>query len=254
MEKTYLEMDLEEWEFLPDSKSFLDSGHGSKKDVLLKEIIVDMNYFICPSHPMASNERLLPVVSVGKSSDDAVGREVKDIGVVASVIHANQPDVVSQVFFKKLKENEFVDMKMDSPKSGSRSAITPHAEPEHAQLEENEEEEMEMEKEEEDRTGPEIKGKACWDGFGFTICNRRLAGVGAFCSMGAAAAATICIFIFGGRQQQRNHKIQFKIYTDDKRVKEMVQQTTRLKQALSAARAAPMTRAHITFGGCYTSV
>ncbi|CAL9060453.1 uncharacterized protein LOC103990891 [Musa acuminata AAA Group] len=251
MEKTYLEMDLEEWEFLPDDKSFLDSGHGSKKDVLLKEIIVDMNYFICPSHPITSKEGLLPVISVGKSSDDAVGREVKDIGVVAPVIQANQPDVVSQVFFKKLKENEFVDMKMDSPKSNTRGAIMFHAEPEHVQLKENEEEEMEKEK---DRTGPEIKGKACCDGFGFTICNWRVAGIGAFCSMGAAAAATICIFIFGGRQQQRNHKIQFKIYTDDKRVKQVLQQTTRLKQALSAARAAPMTRAHITFGGCYTSV
>ncbi|KAJ8470217.1 hypothetical protein OPV22_024560 [Ensete ventricosum] len=227
MQKTYLEMDLEEWEFLPDNKRFPDSGHGGKKDVLLKEIIVDMNYFICPSRPITSKEGLLPVISVGKSSDDAAaGREFKDIGVVAPVIQANQPDVVSQVFFKKLKDNEFVDMKMDSPKSSTRGAIMPHAEPEHVQLRENEEEEMETEKEK-DRTGPEIK----------------------------AAAATICIFILGGRQQQqRNHKIQFKIYTDDKRMKEVVQQTTRLKQALSAARAAPMTRAHITFGGCYTSV
>ncbi|RWW30075.1 hypothetical protein BHE74_00058922 [Ensete ventricosum] len=210
-------MDLEEWEFLPDNKRFPDSGHGGKKDVLLKEIIVDMNYFICPSRPITSKEGLLPVISVGKSSDDAAaGREFKDIGVVAPVIQANQPDVVSQVFFKKLKDNEFVDMKMDSPKSSTRGAIMPHAEPEHVQLRENEEEEMETEKEK-DRTGPEIKGKACRDGFGFTICNWRLAGIGAFCSMGAAAAATICIFILGGRQQQqRNHKIQFKIYTDDK--------------------------------------
>lgn len=105
--------------------------------------------------------------------------------------------------------------------------------------------------EEKDRAGSEIKG------FGFPPPgNWRSTGIGAFCAMGAsaaaAAAATICIFILGCRQHQKP-KIQFKIYTHDKRMKEVVQQAARLNQALSAARGAPMTRAHISFGGYIAS-
>ncbi|CAL9088343.1 unnamed protein product [Musa textilis] len=194
MEKSCLERDLDDWEFLPDNKSLLDFSHGSQNDLLLKELTLDANYFICPSQSFLEQQQNSEP-TMEKNSDDDDDDEAKgfkDIGVVT-------PDVESQV------------------------------------------------REEKDHAGSEIKG------FGFPPPgNWRSTGIGAFCAMGASAAATICIFILGCRQHQK-HKIQFKIYTHDKRMKEVVQQAARLNQTLSAVRGAPMTRAHISFGGYIAS-
>ncbi|CAL9052451.1 uncharacterized protein LOC135610865 isoform X2 [Musa acuminata AAA Group] len=200
MEKSCLERDLDDWEFLPDDKSLLDFSHGSQNDLVLKELTLDANYFICPSQSfLEQQQNSEPTMENNSDDDDAEAKGFKDIGVVT-------PDVESQV---------------------------------------------REEGEEKDHAGSEIKG------FGFPPPgNWRSTGIGAFCAMGAsaaaAAAATICIFILGCRQHQKP-KIQFKIYTHDKRMKEVVQQAARLNQALSAARGAPMTRAHISFGGYIAS-
>lgn len=103
-------------------------------------------------------------------------------------------------------------------------------------------------------------------------CRRwRLVGgtVGALCSIGlaaAAAAATICVFALGGRRQpsyqthSQSQRLPFQIYADEKRIKQVMQQATRLNHALTAATGVPMrtatmttrtTRADISFGGRY---
>ncbi|KAG6516576.1 hypothetical protein ZIOFF_027041 [Zingiber officinale] len=134
--------------------------------------------------------------------------EFKDITVVLPAAIAVGPhlhDVVSQVFFKKLTDNEFVDMKVESP----RGATLTHLEPEGKEAEEEEEEDAA--KAEDDRKGDGCESMNTW--------NRRLVGVGTFCSLGAAAAATAFMFVLGGRHrqsQQHNHRIQFCIYSDDK--------------------------------------
>lgn len=253
MEKTSIEMDLGEWEFLPESKSFLDFGHEGGKDLFSKEIcfdtkgIVDMNYFICPSpttplihaeekksNPAASEEtKRAPPPPIGpepvaeKKPDDELPREFKDIGVVPPVIVAsNHHDAVSQVFFKVMKDNEFVDMKMNSPRSNTRGII-PHIEPDPIRFDKDEEEEEEKEvckvdemEKDEDHMESEVKGKPCWESFGFNIWRWRLAGIGALCSIGVAAA-TLCVFILGGgrerqKQHHQNQRIQFQIYADEK--------------------------------------
>ncbi|XP_008813731.1 uncharacterized protein LOC103724295 [Phoenix dactylifera] len=299
MEKTSIDMDLEEWEFLPDGKSFLDFGHEGGKELSSKEIcfdtkgIVDMNYFICPSptsrfthaeeensNPASETKQALrptgpdPIVEKKKEEeeqDDELAKEFKDIGVIPPAIIANH-DAVSQVFFK-VKENEF---KMNSPKSNTRGLI-PHIEPDPIRFEEEKEEEdckveetkehtksknsafeKEAEKDE-DHLESEVKGKPCWESFGCDMWRWRLTGIGALCSTGVAAAATLCMLLLGGRQRQKqqhqNQRIQFQIYGDDKRITQMVQQATRLNQALSAVRGAPMARhqnvAHISFRGYY---
>ncbi|KAG1347597.1 hypothetical protein COCNU_06G014260 [Cocos nucifera] len=273
MEKTSIEMDLGEWEFLPDSKSFVGFGHEGGKDLFPKEIrfdtkgIVDMNYFICPSptsafihaeeeeksNPATETKKALPEPVAKKKPDDhEAAKEFKDIGVVPPVIAPNHDPAVSQVSFK-VKENEFVDMKMNSPKSNTRGII-PHIEPDPILFVEHEKEVCKVEEMEEDDLESEVKGKPCWENFGFNIWRWRLAGIGALCSIGVAA---FCILILGGRQrqQQQNQRIQFQIYADDKRIKQMVRHTARLNQALSAARGGPMTRAQnvarISFGGYY---
>ncbi|KAL2538013.1 Uncharacterized protein Fot_19404 [Forsythia ovata] len=53
------------------------------------------------------------------------------------------------------------------------------------------------------------------------------------------AAATVCIVVFGTRQkskQQQNQKLQFQIYTNDKRIKLVVHHATKLNEAISAVR------------------
>ncbi|URD95014.1 hypothetical protein MUK42_30329 [Musa troglodytarum] len=191
---------MEEWEFLPDNKTFLGFSHDGAKDALLKELIVDTDYFSSPSRDVAPPR--------DNPNDEAPDKGFKDIGVVPPVTSANQREVVRQVFFKKLKENELVDMKVASD---AMEAITPRLEPEQIQFGEEEGKEGAPMVKEKEQTGSEIKGKACGDGFGFTLWNWRLTGIRAFCCVGAAAAATICISILGGRPQQKQ-----RIHADDK--------------------------------------
>eukprot|EP00262_Sarcandra_glabra_P016864 TRINITY_DN561_c0_g1_i1.p1 TRINITY_DN561_c0_g1~~TRINITY_DN561_c0_g1_i1.p1 ORF type:complete len:284 (-),score=57.65 TRINITY_DN561_c0_g1_i1:235-1086(-) len=259
MEKLSHEMDLEEWDLLSDD-GLLDFHHEDGKKLFSKDAgfdpkgILDMNYFICPS-PRTSNRRLLggsnSVVSVPICLDPAIEKNpdrelvkeilkvpIVDIKVVppgildkikASDIVADQ-DMISQVFFKKMKENEFVDMKMDSPKSNSRGiksqievgSIQFEEKEEARKCEESEDKPLKKVIEEEtgkDYMGTEIKEDGCWEGGGLSIWRWRLTGIGALCSIGVAAA-TICIFIFGSqqrpKQQHQNQKLQIQIYTEDK--------------------------------------
>ncbi|XP_075638288.1 uncharacterized protein LOC142610369 [Castanea sativa] len=291
-------MDLDEWEFLPDDDGFLDfHDDGDKKNFLGKrnsdpKTVFNMNYFICPSPtprkiiepPRNSGlpSQLVPVPihlepPSGKARDDDEQQLVKQITKVpieisvlpsASItekinhMEADQ-DSVSQVFFK-MKENEFVDMKMDSPKSGARGFL-PQIDT--FQFEDKGEalEGMSM-------TSPRMKvekdmvlGKKSimdcdanieevnWDESNgrLNIWKWSLTGIGAICSFGVAAA-TICILFFGTQQTNKhNQKLRFQIYTDDKRIKQVVHHATKLNEAISAVRGVPMTRAHITYGGYY---
>lgn len=140
-------------------------------------------------------------------------------------------------FFKKMKENEFDNMKIDSPKSINKSLLS--------QFEEKTED-FEVEKDE----IIEENGNS-----GLNLLNKSLNGIGAICSFGVAAAATICIIFIGNHQKHKqNQKIRFQIFTDDKRIKRVVQHATRLNEAISAVRGVPVTRAQITVGGYYDAL
>ncbi|KAG4927607.1 hypothetical protein JHK85_054093 [Glycine max] len=88
---------------------------------------------------------------------------------------------------------------------------------------------------------------------GFNFWKWSLNGVGAICSFGFAAA-TICVLILGSQQRnnkiQQDQKIRFQIYTDDKRIKQVVH-ATKLNEAMAAASGVPLSRARITCGGYY---
>ncbi|XP_020080334.1 uncharacterized protein LOC109704000 [Ananas comosus] len=283
-------MSLEEWEFL-------DFGHDgrdlSQKIFFDPKGIINMDYFICPSHPTPPIPPHPAHVETHQDDGDGDaggggdGPPCKDIPVVV----LPDQDPVSQVvfFFKKTRDAEFVDMKMGSPMAGAK-LIVPHVEPDPILFDEeegpysstevaedkaskkNSAELIKEEEEEEEEDGDsnmcseDKKGNQLLEGIGFTVWRWRVNGIGALCSIGVAAAATICVFILGGKhkhQQQHQHqhqhqhqkhqqqKLQFQIYTEDKRIKQAVQQATRLNQAISAMRGAPITRAHISFGGYY---
>ncbi|KAL2483162.1 hypothetical protein Fot_44606 [Forsythia ovata] len=265
-------MDLQEWELLPDDGFLEIHDDGGKKIYSRKygsgpNSVLEMNYFVCPpkSTPTITNQ-LLPVPihlepKILKPSDqEMIPKQVPvEIKIMPSALpekikHFNtgsateaDQDLVSQVFFKKMKEPEFVDMKVESPKS-SRSEIMPQIDGAgFFQFEENEEaleskscegdSEMEMDE----------------NNWGLNIWKWSSTGIGAICSFGVAAA-TVCIVVFGTRQkskQQQNQKLQFQIYTNDKRIKQVVHHATKLNEAISAVRGVPLSRAHVTFGGYY---
>ncbi|KAH7571702.1 hypothetical protein ACOSP7_014480 [Xanthoceras sorbifolium] len=309
MEKTHLEIDLDEWEFLPDH-SFLDLNN---EDTDHKKIysgtrgssnpstVFNMNHFMCPSptsqkkivEPSSPGEKfsrrvgacqqqvVVPVPiqlepRFVKNPDDHDHEVTKDIilsdekinrgpDFFGSVIEADQ-DAVSKVFFKKMKENEFVDMKMDSPRSPTSRNIMPQLDAAASFNFDHDKADQAMEtmnscsprkriSMDSDANEKEVD----WEdnNGGFDLWKWSLTGIGAICSFGVAAA-TICIIIFGSqqrnKQQQHNKKLRFQIYADDKRIKQVVQQATKLNEAITAVRGAPITRAHITYGGYYDSL
>ncbi|XP_052174496.1 uncharacterized protein LOC127789601 [Diospyros lotus] len=236
-------MDLEEWELLPDHGFLQIHDDGGRKIFSRKygrpdpEIDFNMNYFICPSptsQKVADSTEKVPVpIRLEQSS-----RVPIDPGPVEP-----DQDTVSQVFFKKMKENEFVDMKMDSPSPkssiGSKMKI--------------EKETLSSKKNKIDLPAEEAGGEE--KGGGRNLWKWSMTGIGAICSFGVAAA-TICIIVLGShrrnqQQCQQNQKLRFQIYADEKRIKEVVHRATKLNEAISAARGVPLTRAHITVGGHY---
>lgn len=90
----------------------------------------------------------------------------------------------------------------------------------------------------------------------FSVGKLRVNGIGALCSFGVAAA-TVCVFLVGGKlqhQQKHQHQqnIQLQFLGDDKRIQQVVQQTSRLNQAVSSMMGTgASTRAKISFGGFY---
>ncbi|KAM0888422.1 hypothetical protein ACQ4PT_028370 [Festuca glaucescens] len=90
----------------------------------------------------------------------------------------------------------------------------------------------------------------------FSVGKLRVNGIGALCSFGVAAV-TVCVFLVGGKlqhqqKQQHQQNIQLQFLGDDKRIQQVVQQTSRLNQAVSSMMGAgASTRAQISFGGFY---
>ncbi|KAI3474494.1 hypothetical protein Pfo_029404 [Paulownia fortunei] len=286
-------MDLQDWELLPD-EGFLEIHDGGGKRTCSRKFpkasnsAFQMNYDICPpksspelvektGHPGVPNQ-LVPIridvePSIPKLQDqELVKKEAAKIPIEIKImppeaseniksfnteaLGADQ-DPVSQVFFKKMKETEFVDVKVDSPKSNSSRGIMPQIEGAGVfQFEEKGEPCKESKTDSEmvikkHNVEPDLEGS---DEGGLNIWKWSLTGMGAICSFGLAAAS-VCIIIFSSHRKnkhpQQNQKLQFQIYTNEKRIKQVVQQSSELNEAISAVRGGPITRAHITFGGYY---
>lgn len=277
-------MDLEDWEILPDD-GFLQIHDDGGKMIFSRKYTsnskneFNMNYFICPTpkpsqfvdtteHSSRVPNQIVPFqvqldptfqettndqeVIIAKEVISKVPLEINMLpskNIVEEIIKSpnfgEDHDQFSQVFFKKMKENEFENMiKMDSPKSNNKTILS-QVDADPFQFEEKEED-LEVDKEivikklEENNNG------------GLNLLNKSLNGIGAICSFGVAAAATICIIFMGSHQKHKqNQKLRFQIFTDDKRIKQVVHHATRLNEAISAVRGVPVTRAHITVGGYY---
>lgn len=242
----------------PDEKKIL----SGKQRSLNPKSVFDMNYFMCPSPeskkiietPSGNSSRkvtakqLVPVpiqlepaailkeghqdpeaddddqVIVKKPTaitDKINGSNNNNNNNIGS-IEADQDAVLSQVFFKKMKENEFVDMKiLDSPKS-PRNNIIPQIDAAATFNDQSSIDNMTC-----SPRKKKIEDQVSWndevlenDGLGLNLWKWSLTGIGAICSFGVAAA-TICVLIFGNQQKNKHHhqnqnqKLRFQIYADD---------------------------------------
>lgn len=205
-----------DWEVLPDH------GHGGKSvgDQETKE----------PNLPPSED------ADVRKPVD-----ECKDIGVVPVETKSSQEELMPKVTELLVSdgEDEHETFESSDDKEVDDDMVVV---PEIAPHQFAEEEEIKK-----DRTRPECVV--------FSVGKLKVNGIGALCSFGVAAA-TVCIFLIGGRlqhqQKQQQQKIQLQFYGDDKRMQQVVQQTSRLNQATSSVMGGgSSTRANISFGGFY---
>ncbi|KAI3822741.1 hypothetical protein L1987_10338 [Smallanthus sonchifolius] len=157
--------------------------------------------------------------------------------------NSNQ-DPIFHVFFRK--ENQFVEMKMGSPRLSSQESDLSHIETAPFQHDE--------------KCGDHVvncssPSKMIKKAVTWKESNQRLkfwkwglSGIGVFCSVGMTAA-TICIIICGNgtRHKQQNQKLRIQIYPD-KRINQVVQKAN---EAMSSMRGLPLVKAQITYGGHY---
>ncbi|XP_062212760.1 uncharacterized protein LOC133913589 isoform X2 [Phragmites australis] len=208
---------LDEWELLPDHKSSSFMEECSN------------------GHGTVGDEEAkkppLPTSEDAYAHDPAT--EFKDIGVVQT--KSKRGDIlteVTEILISGAEEEELIKSPAGAKKVDQDEVLVEATPDDHCAQEQE-----------------DIKK------IGFSVGNLRVNGVGALCSFGVAAA-TFCIFLFGGNQQQQqkrqNHKIQLQMYADDERIQQVVQQASRLNQTMSSVMGgAPSTRASISFGGYY---
>ncbi|KAK9725656.1 hypothetical protein RND81_05G160300 [Saponaria officinalis] len=243
-------MDLHEWELLSDS-SFSDL-HQDKlvnNSTSPNSTVIDVNYYQKSSDQLKTNNlRVIPVPI--KFDEETYDDQIKD-----QKSSSDDQEMTSKVFFKKMKENEFVDMKMDTPKSPNKGVIAQfvkkHEKDGNFDMENPITEDKLVVVEEEKKKEEDENG-------GVKIWKWGMTGMGAVISFGFAAAATVSFIVFCNAHKQRNvskkQELHFQIYSHDQRFKQVVSRAKKLNEAISVMRGAPMTRAHITFGGYYESL
>lgn len=245
------EEDLQGWEVVPDD-GFLeihDEDDGKKifsRKFGIGPSNVFKNYFICPSPESSSPKfvdstlppkQLVTVVPIhlDPPNDDDDLEFLKKLAnphpiplniPTEKIVEApttgggGDQDPVSQVSFKKKKEPEFVEMKLDSPRSNNNNNSSNwgiKSSQGTIQFDDGEEKSI-------SKDTMEVKKDVSWEensgSGGPSIWKWSLTGIGAICSFGVAAA-TVCIVILGGHLKNNNNhnqdnKLQFHIYADDK--------------------------------------
>ncbi|KAK9664653.1 hypothetical protein RND81_14G058600 [Saponaria officinalis] len=239
-------MDLEEWEILSDEGNIdyhddqgVTKNNISPKFKLKNNTVINMDYF-----------KEIPQII-----DD---HEIKDQNFGVLGHKSDDQEMISKDFFNKLKENEFVDMKIDSPKSLNRG-ILPQIDQKHEKDENFEENKV---KEDEkmvvcEEKKVKMEEKMSWkngENGGVNIWKWAMNGMGAVVSFGFVAA-TVSLIVFSNQHKQtkhsKNQELHFQFYSNDKRFKQVVRRAKRLNEAISVMRGAPLTTAHITVGGYY---
>ncbi|WVZ62335.1 hypothetical protein U9M48_012111 [Paspalum notatum var. saurae] len=216
--------DLWDWEVLPDHRSF-SIGRGSKR-------LDDQERKEQPILPPSSGAVAAAVEAVAECKDiGVVPEETKPVPNVADLMVPDGHDEGEKVMVPDGHDEEEKVFQSPDAKEADEGEFA--------------EEEEDIKKD--DKAKPECVV--------FSVGKLKVNGIGALCSFGVAAA-TVCVFLIGGRLQhhhrQQQEKIQLQFYGDDKRIQQVVQQTSRLNQAMSSVMGAGASpRANISFGGFY---
>ncbi|OEL25732.1 hypothetical protein BAE44_0013248 [Dichanthelium oligosanthes] len=233
--------DVWDWEVLPDHRSF-SMGHGS----------------VYPDDQETEEHTLPP--SGDCAVDDEPVVECKDIGVVPDETTKPVPSVADLMASDGDDEEKAFQNPDETTKPVPSVAdlMTSDGDDEEKAFQNPDAKEASDDKfAEEEEDAKKENSKARPECVVFSVGKLKVNGIGALCSFGVAAA-TVCIFLIGGRlqhhhRQQQQQKIQLQFYGDDKRIQQVVQQTSRLNQAMSSVMGAggASTRANISFGGFY---
>lgn len=264
-----LKMDLDEWELLP-SDGFSD--HHVSSSSSNPNSLIDMDYFQklndSPKNNKSCDSRVVvrfkfdhgigevPAEEKEIPEDQSSGEQLKGPEMVEKVPETCDQETISQLFFKTLKEkNEFVDMKLDSPKSLNKGFV-PQIDVGTYQFDEKDEKFDDEEHIKEEKTSKLDEEVVSWEdnNRGLNVWKWAMNGIGALVSFGFAAA-TVSLIVLGNRHKDKpsnkSQEFDFQLYNHDKRMKQVVHHATKLNEAINAVRGAPLTRAHITIGGYY---
>ncbi|XP_021898254.1 uncharacterized protein LOC110814963 isoform X2 [Carica papaya] len=269
----------------PQPKNFV-----GKRDNTQPKSMLNMDYFICPSSPPSIPNQIvrLPLLPDDDHHTASFPKQITNLPtqptppsadqiiinpppkMMGSVEAESDQDGVSQVFFKKKEKDQLADMKIEkkendqladmkigSPRAAVGRVILPQIDSVPLKFDSDQTMESKI-----CGSSPRkgVKGERdeldCCDGNdgGFDLWKWSLTGIGAICSFGVAAA-TMFIVILGtnnhrNKQLQHTQKLRFEIY-DDKRIKQVVQQASKLNEAIFAVRGVPINRAPISIGAHY---
>ncbi|CAH8386196.1 unnamed protein product [Eruca vesicaria subsp. sativa] len=244
------DMDLDEWELLPkncfkdlDLDHDEDDHHGamiispSTQDPLHKMESPPVS-IVVPTKPLQVPIAWEPVL-------DHENKKIPDLD--PDPTHTLLMDSVPspRVSFKKMKETEFADMKIDPP----ARITSPVPSIDAANCEGSDD--LQVKKENDDVTSEHGGEK-------LNLWKIGLNGIGAVCSFGvAAAAATVCVLFLGHNNikvcKNKNQKLRFQIYSDDHKMmnEAVMNHATKVNEAIFAMKGVPVVRAQISFGGYY---
>ncbi|EOA21370.1 hypothetical protein CARUB_v10001731mg [Capsella rubella] len=266
-------MDLEEWEILPRNNYKgleldlgLEEDHEAKKMMRNNGKTFENDYYICSTQdPVGKTELLYQRSSVVPTQLLQIPITWEPLSPVDDKDRKKHPDPdfsepdperlteslpSPRITFKKMKETEFADMKLDSPSARFTSPLPHQNDEKHSEIMGSDSSDLSSKKE------------VDWDeGKKMNLWKKGLNGIGAICSFGvAAAAATICVFFLGNNSsihgcRNKNQILRFQIYSDDnKRMNEVVKHATKLNEAISVMKGLPVARAQISFGGYYDAL
>ncbi|KAJ0974216.1 hypothetical protein J5N97_016181 [Dioscorea zingiberensis] len=233
-------MDVDDWEILNHEHENENPNHFSEEKKKKKnpedkeEGVVNMEYyFTCKSPPSV----VLPAGEINPNNhvedqNDAISeQEIKEISIAVLPDVLAEMGVISQLFLKKLEDDDSVNMKIEHPTCIIREFYQSE-DSEEFSSEEFSFEDHEIEKEKKKKS---CKGEGDVSAWG-------LSGARTLCSIGAAAA-TLCVLLFSGCP----HKTKRGRYHQNQEIVEEAQQTSKLNQAVPVTKPTQVRGANISF-------
>ncbi|KAJ4782900.1 transmembrane protein [Rhynchospora pubera] len=231
-------MDLDEWEVIPSTKPYHYVSSNELLSYLGPDLLVEADYFRCPTPGLSPSEHQQEEEEEEEeeAEEEEMPKEFKDIGISTEFRKETRSPAPAHVPAPASPVNW---LEPDPMVFSQGTIMTEKEEAVQMQMERKKEVVVEEEK----------------DCAGFNLWGLSVHGIGAICSFGVATAATLCVFALSTASAtcrvRPSPNIQFQIFSDDKRIKDVVQRAPGLNHAMTAARGITIPTAQISFGGHY---